>query len=150
LFKLNAMLADAASVPDGKLYMLGGGWSTIVAGAPFAVCGKVDIPWHLATQHHQLRMELVDGDGNPVLVPQGEGDEPRPIVIETPPFRPSIAPHVKAGAYIDWPFAVTIGPGLPLEPGAIYEWRFAVDGHSEEAWTLPFTTAPGVQMQKAA
>jgi hypothetical protein len=30
---------------------------------PFVVCGKIDIPWHEATDWHTLRLELVDFDG---------------------------------------------------------------------------------------
>jgi hypothetical protein len=142
------MLADAAHVVAGKLYVLGGGWSTIIAGAPFAVYGKVDIPWHLATDHHRLLAELVDGDGQPVTVQAGPGD-PQPVRIETPPTRPQIAPHVKAGAFLDWPFAFQLF-GLPLQPDSLYEWRFSVDGHHEEAWSLPFATGPGTQLQQAA
>ncbi len=46
MYKVNLMLADAAQVADGKLYILGGGWDTIVPAAPFAVCGIIAIPWH--------------------------------------------------------------------------------------------------------
>lgn len=76
MFKLDAFLADAAQVVGGKLYVLGGGWSVIQPGAPFAICGKVGIPWHQGTDHHKLVLELVDGDGDPVLAPREPDGEP--------------------------------------------------------------------------
>jgi hypothetical protein len=141
VFKVSAFLADAAQVMGGKLYVLGGGWSWIVAGAPFVVCGKIDIPWHRGTDWHTLRLELVDGDGQTVSVPQGD-DEPRPLMFDLPPYRATIGPQVKPGTPLDWPFVLTIGPGLPLEAGSLYEWRITVNGDAQDGWNLPFYTAP--------
>jgi hypothetical protein len=50
---------------------------------------------------------------------------------------------------LDWPFAINIGPGLPLEPGAGYDWRISVDGETDENWTLPFVTAAQPKLQAA-
>lgn len=138
---LRAMLADSAQVYAGKLCMLGGGWSHIVAGAPFAVCGKIDIPWHQASDWHTLRLELLDGDGQPVLATTEEGEE-EPIAFDLPPFRAVIATFVKPGTSLDWPFAVGVGPGAPLEPGTLYEWRMTINGETQDGWTLPFSTFP--------
>jgi hypothetical protein len=142
VFKVSAFLADAAQVMGGKLYVLGGGWSVIVPRAPFAVCGKIDIPWSRGTDWHNLRLELVDGDGQPVMIPQGDGER-KPLPAFTPPrYRATIPPHVKPGTPLDWPFVLTIGPGLPLEPGSLYEWRITINGHTQDGWNLPFYTAP--------
>jgi hypothetical protein len=140
LFTLNWMLADAAQAVNGKLYVLGAGWSNIVAGAPFCIFGKIDIPWHLGTDWHQLRVELLEGDGQPFLAKQDPDGEPEPVVIEPPKYRPTIAPHVKPGTPLDWPFSIMVG--LPLEPGTLYEWKMSINGESQDGWTLPFTTRP--------
>jgi Family of unknown function (DUF6941) len=150
VYKVNLMLADSAQVADGKLYVLGGGWSIIVPGSPFAVCGIIDIPWHQGTEWHSLRLELIDGDGEPLRVPVEGQDEPQTLVIDAPPYRPTIGPHVKPGTSLGWPFAVNVSPGLPLRPGAIYEWRLSIDGKNEEGWVLPFSTLPQGQMPQAA
>jgi hypothetical protein len=136
-----ALLAEAATIADGKLSMLSAGWSYIPAGAPFAVCGKIDIPWHQGSDWHKLRLELLDGDGQPVHAATEHGDE-MPIVVDTPPFRPLIGTHVKPGTYLDWPFLVNVGPGAPLQPGTLYEWRIIIDGETQDGWALPFWTAP--------
>jgi hypothetical protein len=138
-FGINLLLADAAHVADGKLYILGGGWSYIVAGAPFAVCGKIDIPWRVGTDWHTIRLELVDGDGKPVMAQQ-DGKE-QPLAIEQR-FRPPILPHVEPGTPLDCPFAISVGPGVPLEPGSLYEWRLGINGVSEPGWSIEFRTAP--------
>jgi hypothetical protein len=149
VFKVNLMLADAAQVANGKLYVLGGGWSMIVPGGPFAVCGIIDIPWHQGTDWHTLKLELIDGDGEAVMVQTPDGGE-QPLVAEPPRYRPTIGPHVKPGASLGWPFAVNVGPGLPLEPGAIYEWRLTIDGKQEEGWTLPFSVVTAEGFPRAA
>jgi hypothetical protein len=43
-----------------------------------------------------------------------------------------------------------VSPGLPRQPGAIYEWRLSIDGKNEENWTLPFSTLPPGPMPQAA
>jgi hypothetical protein len=144
------MLADSAQVASGKLFVLGAGWSMIIPGGPFAVCGMIDIPWHQGTDWHALRLELIDADGEPVLVPVEGEDEPKPLVFDHPPYRPTILPQIKPGTSLGWPFAVNIGPGLPLEPGSIYEWRLSIDGKAEDGWTLPFSVLPPSQMPQAA
>jgi hypothetical protein len=141
VFKIDALLADSAQVAEGKVNMLGGGWSVIVAGGPFAVCGKIHIPWHAGTDWHTLKLELVDADGDALHVPTPDGQE-QPLVIELPPYRPNIAPHVKPGSWLDWPFAVNVGPGLPLRPGTFYEWRISINGTHQDDWSLAFSTAP--------
>jgi hypothetical protein len=122
----------------------------IVPGGPFAVCGTIDIPWHQGTDWHSLKLELVDGDGHPFCLPTEGQDEPQPLVIELPPYRSTIGPQVKPGTSLGWPFAINVAPGLPLEPGMLYEWRLRIDGKHEEGWTLPFSTLQAPPMQQAA
>jgi hypothetical protein len=147
LFGINAMLADAAQVVAGKHFVLGGGWSRIVPGSPFAVYGKIDVPWHLRKEEHTLRLELVDSDGNSFMLPL---PEPEPLVF-TFQYDPAVmgGDGVKPGTTTDWPFAATVGPGLPLAPGTRYEWRMVIDGVVEEGWTLPFQTTPDVGLLAA-
>ena len=74
------ILCDAAQAVDNKLYVLGGGWSvTGPEPAPSAIALHLKVPWDEANLAHQMRLELLDADGQPVLAaPEGE-----PIVIET-------------------------------------------------------------------
>jgi len=67
------MLADSAQEVGGKLYILGGGWSiTGPDPVPMAIALKLEVPWDRTNEQHSLLLELVDEDGNPVIVPGPE------------------------------------------------------------------------------
>lgn len=132
--RLTLMLADAAQVADGKLYVLGGGWSVLNGAAPMAVALKVEVPWDQANLPHEWRLELLDQDGHPV----GLGDpasEQAPVqvggTIEV--GRPAGLPP---GTSLDVPLAVSFGV-LPLQPGG-YVWRVTIDGETHDTWHLAF------------
>ena len=140
--KLDLLLADTARVAEGKLDALGIGWALIVAGAPFAVCGVVHVPWDQAAERHSLLLELFDGDGEPFAGP--DGDEPVTAWFDQDlPLRDTVSPQVKPGTTLTWPFILNTA-GIPLEPDTLYVWRGSVDGHHEEGWTLPFRTLPAI------
>ena len=135
------MLCDAAQVADGKLYILGGGWS--VTGpdpAPSAVAIKLEVDWHEAANPHHWELFLEDADGRPVGFETPEGSQVIEIRGDFEVGRPEGVP---AGTPIDLPLAINLGP-LPLNPGARYTWRFTLDGESDESWSLGFTTRPPV------
>ena len=128
------MLADAAQAVGGKLYILGGGWTNIYADAPFAIAIKVEVPWNEATDTHAFHLELVDADGQAVVVNAEDGSE-QPLVIEGQ-ISTGIAPGVKPGTPMDAVLAIGVG-ALPLAPGR-YEWRLTIDGRGDEDWSLAF------------
>ncbi len=147
--KVTLLLADSAQAVGGKLYILGGGWSNITPGAPFAVTGKIEVPWNQGTDEHVWRLELVDADGYPFTLPHdGEGDPPA-LVFENK-FCTGIPPGIVAGTPLDHVFAVNLGPGLPLAPGARYQWQLTIDGRTHEDWVLGFNTRPAAPQQLAA
>jgi hypothetical protein len=134
------LLADAAQAIDNKLYLLGGGWS--VTGpdpTPSAIALALKVPWDEANARHDLRIELLDADGRPILVGPGEEDG-KPVVIESN-FEVGRPPGLRPGTPIDLAFAVNISP-LPLPPGGRYEWRLSIDGQSEAHWHAAFSTRP--------
>jgi Family of unknown function (DUF6941) len=72
-----AMLADAAQVTQGKTYILGGGVTILWRGqfpASLGVSLVVQFTYHRseAPSEHDIRVQVVDADGNPVL-PEIEG-----------------------------------------------------------------------------
>jgi hypothetical protein len=74
--KVTMMLADAAQEVGGKLYVLGGGWSiTGPEPVPMAIALKLEVPWDRTNLQHSLLLELLDEDGEPVLVPGQDGEE---------------------------------------------------------------------------
>jgi len=142
--KVTMLLADYVQVSDGKLTVVGGGWSlTGPEPTPFGIAILVLVPWDQANRRHTLRLELIDADGRAVTVPspeseegEGEGD---PIVflndIEFEVGRPA---GIKPGTPLEVPLAVNSGP-LPLEPGSRYEWRLSINGEGDEDWRLAFS-----------
>jgi hypothetical protein len=134
------ILADAAQAIDNKLYVLGGGWS--VTGpdpTPSAIAIALKVPWDEANTRHDLRIELLDADGQPIVVGPASEDS-KPVVIESH-FEVGRAPGLRPGTPIDLAFAINISP-LPLPPGGRYEWRLSIDGQSEAHWHAAFSTRP--------
>jgi hypothetical protein len=132
------LLADFAQVADGKLTVVGGGWSlTGPEVVPFGIALLIQVPWDRANLRHVMRLELLDADGQPVLVDtDDEGEQPL-VFFDDLPFEVGRPPGLKPGTYLDFPVAVNSAP-LPLDPGT-YEWRLTIDGTSDPAWRLPFT-----------
>lgn len=115
------MLCDAAQEVGGKLYILGGGWSVLnTPNVPtqMAVAVKMSVPWDQTNERHQLRIQLMDADGQPVDL--GEG----PIHVAGD-FEVGRPPGMKRGMPIDTPLVA--GFILALAPGQ-YVWELEIDG----------------------
>lgn len=144
--KVTLMLADAAQVADGKLNVLGAGWClTGPQPCPSAVAGIIEVPWNLTNTNHSFRFELIDLDGNPVLMPGPHGEEP---VVIPGNFEVGRPPGLRTGSYQPVPIAVNIGP-MPLPPGGHFEWRFSINDQRNEDWRLAFSTRPDAKSQAA-
>lgn len=132
------LLADFAQVADGKLTVVGGGWSlTGPELVPFGIALLIQVPWDRANLRHVMRLELLDADGQPVLVETDEEGEQPLVFFDDLAFEVGRPPGLKPGTYLDFPVAVNSAP-LPLEPGT-YEWRLTIDGKTDPGWRLPFT-----------
>ena len=135
------LLADYAQVAEGKLTVVGGGWSmTGPEPAPFGIAVLVHVPWDQANQKHTLRLELLDADGGPVTMSTDAGDEPI-VFLDDAPFEVGRPAGLKPGTPLDFPLALNSSP-LPLESGR-YEWRLSIDGRTEEDWRVAFTVREG-------
>jgi hypothetical protein len=142
--KVTMLLCDAAQVADGKLYVLGGGWSlTGPEPMPSAIALKVDVGWHEAETPHHWELYLEDADGQPVMVDTPEGAQPVEVRGELQVARPTTVPP---GTPVDVSLVVNLGP-LPLSPGNRFTWRLAIDGESREDWSLGFTTRPAMDAE---
>ena len=70
--QVKAMLAaDGAQAVNGKLYILGGGFDHInMPNVPFQyrfdLAMLIDVPWNATNEQHQLVVELLDADNEPV------------------------------------------------------------------------------------
>src|SRR5436305_13561516 len=72
--KITLLLADFARVANGKLDVIGGGWSMMNAQGPFGffVAALFQIPWDQTHTTHKFRLDLLDADGRRVPTPDGE------------------------------------------------------------------------------
>ena len=134
------LLADAAQVADGKLYLLGAGWSVTGPGpTPSAVAIKIEVPWDQTNVAHHFELELVDEDGQPVTMPAADGAaQPVQTAGSFEVGRPA---GLRPGTPIDVPLAINIGP-LALPPDQRFSWRLTIDGQSHEDWQANFSTRP--------
>lgn len=131
------LLCDYAQVAEGKLYVIGGGWSvTGPQPAPSAVALKIDVPWDRANQRMHLELSLLGEDGQPVTMPGPAG--PQPVRMDGQ-FEVGRPPGLKPGTPIDVALAMNVGP-LPLPPGQRYSWELSIDGETAEEWHLAFQT----------
>ena len=129
------ILAEAAQIVGGKLYLLGGGWDRLTINQPMpiakrlAVAASFRVPWNETNIRHTFKIEFADADGKELGKVEGGFEVGRPP--GTPPGqdqRTQIAVDItmrleKLGTYqvlseIDgqearvFPFRVVAGPGL--------------------------------------
>ena len=131
--KITLLLADFARVADGKLDVIGGGWSMMSAQGPFGffVAALFQIPWDQINQKHQFRLELLDADGQGVPTADGE------TIRAEGEFEAGRPAGLRPGTPVDAPLVVPFGP-LVLEQGR-YEIRLTIDGETKEDWFVAFT-----------
>jgi hypothetical protein len=127
------MLADSAQTADGKLYILGGGWSvTNATNITMSIAIKIEVPWDKTNVSHKLKLILLTEDGQPVMV----NDRPCEIQADFEVGRP---PGLKPGTPIDFPLAINMSQ-LNLLPGSRYVWHCSIDNETDETWQLSFST----------
>jgi hypothetical protein len=148
MLKVTMLLCDHADVANGKLYINGGGWTiTGPAPRPAAIALDIKVPWDEREDKHEFVLDLLDTDGQPVLGPTPQqGLQPIRAEVEFQLHGPF---DVKPGVPLDAPLAIPLPP-IPLAPGSRFEWRLTVNRHTEEDWTLPFSTRPAVIEAEAA
>src|SRR3954462_14895192 len=131
--KVTLMIADFARVANGKLDVIGGGWSMVNAQGPFGffVAALFQIPWDQTNPKHTVRPGLLDADGQGVPTPDGEAIRAEG---ECEAGRPA---GLLAGTPVDAPLGVPFGP-LVLEDGR-YEVRLTIDDDTKEDWFVAFT-----------
>ena len=115
-------LADGADVASGKLYVLGGGWTTIwsrefpTIHERLSLVILLSVPWMETNQVHPFTIDLVDEDGRSVL--------PQPLAGTFNMGRPAQA---VPGDPFMFPFAPTIN-NLQLGREGRYAFVLTVDG----------------------
>ncbi|MFN8559031.1 MAG: hypothetical protein U0531_17380 [Dehalococcoidia bacterium] len=78
------ILADAAQVVGGKLYLLGGGWKVLNVSAGFpvqqrcAVAVSFEAPWNETNVPQQVEVEVATEDGRTLAKMEGQFEVGRP------------------------------------------------------------------------
>lgn len=131
------LLADSAQIADGKLYILGGGWSiTGPDPSPSSIAIKLNVDRHEVALTHHWELVLEDADGQPVTV--GEDENTVEIRGEFSVGAPTGLPD---GTPVDFPIALGIPP-LELPPGQRFQWRLFINGETLPGGTVAFSTRP--------
>lgn len=132
------MLADSAQVENGKLFILGGGWTFTGPGpSPMAVAAVAEVPWDEANTRHKFTLMLLDEDGHGVELPTPTGMQSVMVEGEFEVGRP---PGTPVGSDMNFPIAINFG-ALPLDPGRRYVWSLQI---AEQVWQKTFTTRSDV------
>jgi hypothetical protein len=140
------LLADFVQAVQGKLYIMGGGWSVTGPGpVQMGIAVKFEVPWDQANVQHAFRLTLVDADEQPVRLPGGDGEQAVQVEGQFEVGRP---PGLKHGTPLDFAVAVNV-PALPLAPDSRYLWRLEIDGESDEDWYVGFTTRQAPPQQQS-
>lgn len=124
------VLCDWAETVNAKLYIMGAGWTKVIANqpAPMAVAVIVLVPWTDVNKQHSIELALLTEDGEPVVpaVPVPPEVVLPPIRLEGK-FEVGRPPGSREGAPLPAPFAFRI-PALPLNPGS-YVFQLSIDGN---------------------
>lgn len=135
--KVTIILADSAQVAEGKIYLMGGGWSvTDPKLVQSAIAGKIEVPWDETEKKHSLKLELRKADSTPHMVNTPKGDLPLIIGGE---FSVGKSHSLPKGTPSDVPFAFAVRP-LKLDPGTKYCWKLSIDNQTREDWQVEFYT----------
>jgi hypothetical protein len=130
------LLCDSAQSVGGKLYILGGGWSHVSAGAfpgglMMALAIKVAVPWDRANERIRIKLALVTDQGAPVDVDGNAIEAETELELGRPP-------GLRRGTPLDASLALNFA-GLQLEVGG-YVWRLEVDAIDKAR--IPFRVLP--------
>jgi hypothetical protein len=137
------ILCDYAEAINGKLYIMGGGWTICPPGPRFmAVAIRINVPWDETNNKHQLNLFLQDAEGNAVSL----GEPPLPVE-KNGEFEVGRPPGIPQGTEMD--FTAVLGfINLPLASDAGYRWQLEING--EPAGHASFRTLPNQGVQPGA
>jgi len=134
--EVTLLLADHAEAINGKLYVMGGGWTVLYAAdrpVNISIAAIVAVPWDETNRRHRVTLELLDAEGVAVEV----GGQP---VLLNGEFEVGRPPGVKPGTSFNTPFVWTLA-GLTLRGGS-YEWKLLVDGEPQASRAFVVTAPP--------
>jgi hypothetical protein len=129
------LLCDYAQAVNGKLYIVGGGWSLIAKVLPrfnMSLAVKLAVPWSRSNERIHMDATLITDQGAEVTQESPDG-ETRPVKAEGD-LELGRPPGLRAGTPLDATFVLNF-EGLDLDPGG-YVWQLQVGG--DVAARIPF------------
>ena len=133
--RVTMLLADAAQVADGKLFVLGGGITAVgPRPQPMGVALRLEVPWDRANVPHQWRLDLLDEDGHPLMV------RDKPLVVHGR-FEARRPTGLRPGPPLSVPRAINF-PTVPVQPGKSYTWQLSIDDKTHVDWRQSFHVRP--------
>ena len=131
------ILADAAQVTGGKLYLIGGGWDKVTTNKfplrqSMSIAVSFRVPWTETNERHSFEVEIESADGEAIAKVPGHFEIGRPP--GTPPGQDQRAQ-----------FAVNANWSINKPGGYVVIAR--VDG--QEGQRFPFTVVPGSMVDQA-
>jgi hypothetical protein len=144
--EIDAFLADSAESVQGKLYAIGIGWNSIVAGGfPFsqsriALGITVQVPYTETNEPHTLTVHLEDEDGRRKRL----GIDPREgsaIAELRSSFTVGRPPQLPPGDAQVVSFAMNFDQ-LPFEVPAMFNWVISIDDSAVKRLPMRVIQAP--------
>lgn len=128
------ILADAAEINGGKLYLLGGGWDRFTVSSPLPVEKQIAIalafriPWYETNKRHTFQLKMENEDGTDIAAGDGQFEVGRSAM--TPAGQSLVTQLV-------------INVGARFEKLGAYVIRVQVNNDSEHVTTFNVLPGPG-------
>ena len=132
---VDMLLCDAAQVAGGKLFVLGGGLASIgPKPQPLAIALQITVPWDRANIAHDWQIELIDEDGQPVVVNE------KPVLMRGR-FEAGRPAGLQPGSPLGVSLAINLSP-FRLSGGRSYAFSLTINDESRPDWRVRFFVKP--------
>ena len=132
---VDMLLCDAAQVAGGKLFVLGGGLASIgPKPQPLAIALQITVPWDRANIPHEWRIELVDEDGQPVVI------NDKAVVLQGR-FEAGRPAGLQPGTPLGVSLAINLSP-FPIVGGRSYAFALTINDERRPDWRVRFFVKP--------
>ncbi|MDH3293280.1 MAG: hypothetical protein OER95_03050, partial [Acidimicrobiia bacterium] len=132
---VDMLLCDSAQVAGGKLFILGGGLAVIgPKPQPLAIALQITVPWDRANIPHEWQIDLVDEDGQPVVVNN------KPVVLKGR-FEAGRPAGLQPGTPLGVSLAINLSPFV-MTGGRSYSFALSIDEESRPDWRVRFFVKP--------
>jgi hypothetical protein len=131
------MLCDSVESVGGKLYILGGGWSSITAAnlpalhPRLAIAAMIRVPWTETNKVHTFKVTMEGEDGESIAFGPDESGE----TSLTAQFNLGRPPTIQEGDSQNVPFAINVDRQVFRAPGT---YNLVVAVNDKEKARLPF------------